>query len=98
MPQAHALSNSDVGSLDIDDFLKGVSSSSTYLPNVTANCDVPVATYSEDQKFDTSFDDSSFPLGQVDEEDALWMGDFTPNNIVHSNVTREVPEHNVWAQ
>jgi hypothetical protein len=97
MPQAQMLASSDIGSLDINDFLKGVTTSGPFIPNVNANSDIPV-TYGEDQKFDTSFDESSFPLSQVDEDDALWMSDFTSSNIVLNSGAGESSEHSVWAQ
>jgi len=95
MPQVQMLASSDIGSLDIDEFLKGVVPTNPYDSNVAVS-NVP-ATFGEDQKFETSFDDSSYPLGEV-EDDGLWMGDFPSSNMVPNNRAGGASELNGWAQ
>jgi len=100
LPQAQMLASNDVGSLDIDEFLKGIVTSSN-APNVLADAQVlPTTTYDEVQKFTPrAFDNTSFQLAQGDDEEVLWMNDFTSNNpIPYTNGNSEGHEQNVWAQ
>jgi hypothetical protein len=100
LPQAQMLASNDVGSLDINEFLKGIVTSST-VPSVLADAQVlPTTTYDEVQKFNSgAFDNTSFQLAQSDDDEALWMNDFTSNNsIPYANGNSEGHEQNVWAQ
>lgn len=100
LPQAQMLASNDVESLDIDEFLKGIATSSN-APNVLADAQVlPTTTYDEVQKFTPrAFDNTSFQLAQGDDEEGLWMNDFTSNNpIPYTNGNSEGHEQNVWAQ
>lgn len=96
LPQAQMLASNDVGSLDIDEFLKGIVTTSI-VPNVPAVAQgLPTTTF-EVQKFNPGAFDSSFKLG--DDDEALWMNDFTSTNTVpYNNSNLEGQDQNVWAQ
>jgi len=99
LPQAQMLASNDVGSLDIDEFLKGIVTTRNVpsMPGVAQG--LPTATY-EVQKFTPrAFDNSSFQLAQGDDDEALWMNDFTSTNTVpYNNTDLEGQDQNVWAQ
>jgi hypothetical protein len=100
LPQAQMLASTDVGSLDIDEFLKGIVTSST-APNVSADAQVlPSTAYDDGPKFTSgAFDNTSFQLAQGDDDEALWMNDFTSNNpIPYTSGSSEGHQSNVWAQ
>lgn len=97
LPQAQMLASNDVGSLDIDEFLKGIVTTSVIPSIPAATQGLPTTTYDEVQKFDPGAFDSSFKLG--DEDEALWMNDFASTNIVpYSNSNLEGQDQNIWAQ
>jgi len=98
LPQAQMLASNDVGSLDIDEFLKDIATTSN-VPNIPAVAQgLPTTTYDEVQKFTPSaFDNNSFQL--ADDDEALWMNDFTSTNTVpYNNSNLEGQDQNVWAQ
>ncbi len=100
LPQAQMLARNDVGSLDIDEFLKGIITSNN-ASNVLADTQVlPTTTYDDSQKFNqVAFDNTSFQLTQGDDDEALWMNDFTSNSAIpYTSGNSEGHEQNVWAQ
>jgi hypothetical protein len=97
LPQAQMLASNDVGSLDIDEFLKGIVTTSNVpsIPAVTQG--LPATTYDEVQKFTPSAFENTFQL--ADDEEALWMNGFTSTNTVpYNNSNLEGHDQNVWAQ
>jgi hypothetical protein len=98
MPQVQMLASSNVEALDMDSFLKGVSTANSY-PN---NHGLPTSNYVENSKFGqrtSPFDDSSnFQLLSAEDDEAFWMNSFTSNPIAINNGRSEIPEENVWAQ
>jgi hypothetical protein len=100
LSQAQMLASNDIGSLEIDEFLKGIVTSSN-APNVLADARaLQTTTYDEVQKFTSdTFDNTSFRLAQGDDDEALWMSDYTSNNpIPYAIGNSEGHEQNVWAQ
>jgi hypothetical protein len=97
LPQAQMLAGPDLGSLDIDEFIKGAYRTS----NSSSAEGLPVSTFEESRKFlaNTSapFDSSAFQLSSVEDDEALWMSDFTTNHTVNNGVS-ETRDLNVWAQ
>jgi hypothetical protein len=97
MPQGQMLASGNVEGLDVDAFLKGVSTSNAY-----SNHGLPVS-FAEDGKSGpvttSSFDDNNtFQLSAEEENDTFWMNDFTSNNIAISIGRNDLPEENVWVQ
>jgi hypothetical protein len=100
-PQAQMLASNDVALLDIDEFLKGIATSSSNISTVPAIAQsLPATTYEGTQKFTpVTFEDSSFQLAQADDEDALWMNDFTSSSsLPFSSGNLEGQEQNPWVQ
>ena len=97
-PQAQMLASNDVGSLDIDEFLKGIVTSSGNISSMPAVAQA--TTYEEVPKLTPgAFDDTSFQLAQPDEEEAVWMNDFTTHSTIpYSGVNLEGNEQSVWGQ
>jgi hypothetical protein len=103
LPQAQMLASNDIGSLDIDDFLKGVATNNGYVqPNTSHG--LPSVNYSEETKYlqmTPPYDDCNFQLGQfsAEEEDGLWINDFASSNTMPIvNGSSETPLDNVWSQ
>lgn len=97
MPQAQMLASNNVESLDMDAFLKGVTTSSGY-----SNHGLPTS-FAEDGKIrqtPSPFDDNTFQLSAEGENEAFWMNDYTSNSIAINTARNgnEMPEENVWAQ
>ena len=97
-PQAQMLASNDVGSLDIDEFLKGIVTSSSIAPSMTAVAQT--TTYEEDSKLTPgAFNDTPFPLAQTTDEEVLWMNDFSTNSTIpYNSGNLEGNGQNVWAQ
>jgi len=97
MPQAQMLTNNEIGSLNIDDFLKGLATSNPSIPSVAATTQT---TFGGDTKFmpNAPFDESAFQIPQADEDDALWMNEFASNSSPLDNGSSEISENNRWAQ
>lgn len=99
MPQAQLLSNDNAASLDIDEFIKGVTTSSGFLqPNSFDDSQVLPSNYEQGSKYlQPSSEGGNFKL-QVDDDEALWMNDFTANNMPMGSGNLDLQENNVWAQ
>lgn len=101
LPQTQILAGNDVGSLDIDEFIKGVASSNNayHTSNSSSADGLPLSSLGEDLKFIPlsmdQYDNNSFQLAPTEEDDALWMN-FTANNTI--NGTSEAQDINVWAK
>jgi hypothetical protein len=97
VPQAHMLASTDVASLDIDDFLRGIPTTNV-VNSMPLN--VPTTTFEEVPKFlPGAFDDSAFQLPPVDSEEALWMNDFTANTTIsYGELNLDAADPNVWTQ
>lgn len=102
LPQTQMLASNDIGSLDIDDFLKGVATSNGYVQSNTSCHGLPSTNYSENQKYAqlTPPYDDGIQLSQLpaEEDDGLWMNDFTANTMPIGSSTSETPLDNVWSQ
>jgi hypothetical protein len=97
-PQDQMLASNDVGSLDIDEFLKDIVTSSSIAPSIPAI--VQTTTYEEVPKLRPgAFDDTSFQLAQTPDEEVLWMNDFTTNSTIpYGSGNLEANGQSVWAQ
>lgn len=106
MPQVQMLASNDLGNLDIDDFLKGVTTNNGY---VQANTSLPVThNHVDHPKFtptSSPFEDNCFQMPQMEDDEGLWMNNFSNsnnNNNLSMNTSTSAPSdlnnHNVWAQ
>jgi hypothetical protein len=101
VPHAQMLASNDVASLDIDVFLKGITTSSGSMANVSSVAPIlPSSTFEEMTKFvPGSFDDTTFQLAPIDDDDGLWMNNFAANGpISYNNGTSEGHNQNSWGQ
>jgi hypothetical protein len=98
LPQVQMLAGNEVGSLDIDEFIKGVANSNYRTSNSSSADGLPPTSYSDDKFIPTTTSqyDNSFQLATAEEDDALWMN-FTSNNGL-PNVTSEPNDVGVWSQ
>jgi hypothetical protein len=98
LPQAQMLASGNVEDLDVDAFLKGVTTSTSY----PIHHGLPMSTYTDTSKTMQSSspfldDNASFQLLPTeDENDNFWMNNFAPTAI--NNGRSELAEENVWAQ
>jgi len=103
LPQTQVLAGTENGSLDIDKFLDGLAASNTATSNGSGTTHgLPITTYEGDMKFMSSatFDETStFQLAQTDDDDGLWMNNFTStsNNPVDP-ATLDLDKHHAWGQ
>jgi len=101
LPQAQMLANNNLNDLSVDDFLKGLTTTGTYIPNVTATApiqDFPPTTFVEESKFlplTTIVDDSSIVSFT---NDGLWMDDFSNINNSSANGSPSYSDNNPWSQ
>lgn len=99
LPQAQMLSGSNMDAIDMDSFLKGISTS--YPSN-----GVPAVNYSDIVKrtqAPSSYDENNnFPQLSAGDEQAFWMNDFASNNVpitgINGSGRSEPLEENSWAQ
>lgn len=99
MPQTQMLAGNSIDSLDLDAYLKGVSSSNYPASNVALPS---TSAYSDNAKLGqnlTTFDDNAnFAMLPLDEDsDAFWMNGFTPNQFPVGG-RDDLNEENLWTQ
>jgi hypothetical protein len=96
LPQAQMLASNDLGSLDIDDFIKGVSNS--YAPHINTSCSLPATSYAEDKYIPSPiFDETAAFSIPVDDEDSTWMNEYETHQL-SGNGTPETNNHGLWVQ
>jgi hypothetical protein len=94
MPQAQLLASNNIGSLDMDAFLKGAQTAGY------SNHGLPMTPWDDDNsgQIPSPYDESGFQLLPTeDENDNFWMNSFTPHGMAN-NGHSETNEENVWAQ
>jgi hypothetical protein len=92
--------DADAASHDIDEFIKGVTTSNGYVQPTSFNDSQALSSnYEQASKYlrTSSAGESNFQLS-VDDDDALWMNDFTANSMPICNGNSDLQESNIWAQ
>lgn len=111
MPQIQILASNEVGNLDIDDFLKGITTNNGY---VEANTSMPVTSgFVDPTKYvqtSSPFEDNAFSMPPMEDDDVIWMNNFAANNSSNNaspmntgmsggnSAPSEFDSHNIWAQ
>lgn len=98
LPQAQLLANNNLDNLSVDDFLKGLTTTGTYIPNVAATAPIqefPSTTFAEETKFLPLTAPLEDPSMMAFTNDGLWMDDYS--NIINTSANQS-PEHNPWSQ
>lgn len=101
LPQAQILTNNENETLDIDKFLDGLAASTSNASDGDMQHGLPITSaFDGDMKFMATapFDDTGFQLAQTDDDDGLWMNNFTSNNISVDPTTSDLSKHHVWGQ
>jgi len=104
MPQSQMLASRDSSSLDIDDLLKGCTSSDGYIRTDTSviGGGLSAAHRNESKHYlpnTPSFDDVNFVLPPLPlDEDCLWMTDYSPSTMPMGRNGLEVHDSGFWNQ
>lgn len=86
MPQTQMLASGDNGTLDIDDFLKGVTTNNGYVQANTSQTgtSMPATTsFTDHTKYvqtNSPFEDNAFSMPTMEEDEGLWMNTYDGNN------------------
>jgi hypothetical protein len=103
LPQAQLLAN-NVESLTVDDFLKGISSVAPH-----ASQTPPMTTSPSHHGLPTTFEEVKFlpltaplstptPPFRLDDDEALWMNDFTNTTPAFAVPADNISDHDLWTQ